>query len=77
MPLPTEPFVIGRWSRYKLAPDYHVSIEGVAYSVPYRLIGRHVDVFRTVMFRTWSASSTRASGLRPMPARMPNRGGQR
>jgi hypothetical protein len=47
-PLPTEPFVIGRWSRYKLAPDYHVSIEGVAYSVPYRLIGRHVDVFCTV-----------------------------
>ena len=22
-PLPAEPFVIGRWSRYKLAPDYH------------------------------------------------------
>lgn len=33
MPLPAEPFVIGRWFRYKLAPDYHVSIEGVAYSV--------------------------------------------
>jgi transposase len=48
MPLPAEPFVIGRWFRYKLAPDYHVCIEGVAYSVPYRLIGRHVDVFCTV-----------------------------
>jgi transposase len=47
-PLPAEPFVIGRWSRYKLAPDYHVSIEGVAYSAPYRLIGRPVDVFCTV-----------------------------
>jgi hypothetical protein len=47
-PLPAEPFVIGRWSRHKLAPDYHVSIEGVAYSAPYRLIGRHVDVFCTV-----------------------------
>src|SRR4051794_9721465 len=47
-PLPAEPFVIGRWSRYKLAPDYHVSIAGVAYSAPYRLIGRHVDVFCTV-----------------------------
>src|SRR4051795_2577093 len=34
--------------RYKLAPDYRVSIEGVAYSVPYRLIGKHVDVFSTV-----------------------------
>jgi len=59
-PLPAEPFVIGRWSRYKLAPDYHVSIEGVAYSVPYRLIGRHVDVFCT-----WSASSTRGRGPGP------------
>jgi len=47
-PLPAEPFVIGRWFRYKLAPDYHVSVEGVAYSVPYRLIGKHVDVFCTV-----------------------------
>ncbi len=47
-PLPAEPFVIGRGSRYKLAPDYHLSIEGVAYSVPYRLIGQSVDVFCTV-----------------------------
>ena len=47
-PLPAEPFVIGRWYRYKLASDYHVSIEGVAYSVPYPLIGKPVDVFCTV-----------------------------
>jgi transposase len=47
-PLPAEPFVIGRWSRHKLAPDYHVTIEGVAYSAPCRLVGQHVDVFRTV-----------------------------
>jgi transposase len=46
-PLPAEPFVIGRWYRYKVAPDYHISLEGVAYSVPYRLIGQHVDVYRT------------------------------
>jgi hypothetical protein len=37
-PLPPEPFAIGRWSRLKVPPDYHVGIEGVAYSVPYRLI---------------------------------------
>jgi hypothetical protein len=58
--------------RYKLAPDYHVSIEGVAYSVPYRLIGRHVDVFSTV-----SLVSIFHKGSRPMPARRPNRGGRR
>lgn len=46
-PLPAEPFVIGRWSRSKVAPDYHVTVEGVAYSVPHRLIGQSVDVHRT------------------------------
>jgi len=45
--LPPEPFEIGRWCRHKVPPDYHVVIEGVAYSVPYRLIGKTVDVHRT------------------------------
>lgn len=45
--LPSEPFEIGRWCRHKVSPDYHVVIEGVAYSVPYRLIGKTVDVHRT------------------------------
>ena len=64
--------MIGRWFRYKLAPDYHVSIEGVAYLVPYRLIGKNVDVFRTVSL---VSIFHKASGSRPMPARMPNWGG--
>src|SRR5215203_5102543 len=46
-PLPPEPFVIGRWSRLKVPPDYHVGVEGVAYSVPSRLIGQRVDIHRT------------------------------
>lgn len=46
-PLPPEPFVVGRWERYKLGPDYHVSIEGVAYSAPFGLIGKLVDVHCT------------------------------
>ena len=45
--LPPEPFAIGRWSRLKVPPDYHVNVEGVAYSVPYRLIGQRVDIHRT------------------------------
>jgi hypothetical protein len=65
MPLPAEPFVIDRWSRYK-----RLSRQRRGYSVPYRLIGRHVDVFRTV-----SLVSIFHKGLRPMPAR--NRGGRR
>ena len=45
--LPAEPFVIGRWERYKLGPDYHVRIDGVAYSAPFGLIGKPVDVHCT------------------------------
>ena len=45
--LPPEPFEIGRWCRHKVPPDYHVVIEGVAYSGPFRLIGKTVDVHRT------------------------------
>jgi hypothetical protein len=45
--LPREPFVIGRWRRFKLGSDYHVCIEGVAYSVPFGLIGKRIDVHCT------------------------------
>jgi len=45
--LPCEPFAIGRWQRFKLASDYHVSIDGVAYSAPFGLIGKPVDVHST------------------------------
>ena len=45
--LPCEPFAIGRWQRFKLASDYHVSIDGVAYSAPFGLIGKLVDVHST------------------------------
>jgi hypothetical protein len=37
--LPSEPFEIGRWHRFKLGSDYHVCINGVAYSAPSGLIG--------------------------------------
>ena len=39
--------MIGRWSRFKVPPDYHVSVEGVAYSAPYRLIGQRIDIHRS------------------------------
>jgi hypothetical protein len=45
--LPCEPFAIGRWQRFKLGSDYHVSIDGVAYSAPFGLIGKLVDVHST------------------------------
>ena len=46
--LPSEPFEIGRWQRFKLGSDYHVRIDGVAYSAPFGLIGKPVDVYCTV-----------------------------
>jgi hypothetical protein len=45
--LPLEAFAIGRWQRFKLGSDYHICIDGVAYSVPFGLIGKPVDVHYT------------------------------
>jgi len=45
--LPSEHFEIGRWQRFKLGSDYHVCINGVAYSAPSGLIGKPVDVYCT------------------------------
>jgi transposase len=42
--LPSAPFVIGTWSRGKVRAHYHVTVDGVAYSIPHRLIGAVVDV---------------------------------
>ena len=43
-PLPAEPFQIGEWSRRKVDLDYHVPAADHAYSVPYQLVGRQVDI---------------------------------
>jgi transposase len=43
-PLPVEPFELARWLTPKVGVDCHISVAGVLYSVPWRLIGRHVDV---------------------------------
>lgn len=46
-PLPDEPYVFARWSRPRVAPDYHVDIEGFFYSVPFGLIRETVDARAT------------------------------
>lgn len=43
-PLPAEPFELYEWRRCKVSPDYHVQCDHMRYSVPYRLVGRTVDV---------------------------------
>jgi transposase len=42
--LPAEPYAFASWKRCRVAPDYHVEVEGCFYSVPYRLIREAVDV---------------------------------
>jgi transposase len=43
-PLPEEPYAFAVWKRCRVAPDYHVEIDGCWYSVPYRLIRQLVDM---------------------------------
>jgi hypothetical protein len=43
-PLPAVRFRFAQWKRAKVAPDYHVEVDGHLYSVPFPLVGKHVDV---------------------------------
>ena len=43
-PLPKERFTIGYWKKAKVHIDYHISVDKSFYSVPFRLIGKQVDI---------------------------------
>lgn len=43
-PLPSERYEMCEWRSCKVAPDYHVTVDHMRYSVPFRLIGTQVDV---------------------------------
>lgn len=43
LPLPAAPFELARWLAPKVAPDCHVTIDRVLYSVPWAHIGKRVD----------------------------------
>src|SRR5208283_3595331 len=42
--LPNEPYAFAVWKRCRVAPDYHVEVDGHWYSTPFRLIRELVDV---------------------------------
>ena len=42
-PLPGEPYAFAVWKRCRVAPDYHIEIDGHGYSAPFRLIKELVD----------------------------------
>jgi transposase len=43
-PLPEQPYAFATWKKAKVHLDYHVEVERAYYSVPYKLIGKTVDV---------------------------------
>lgn len=43
-PLPPQPFELATWTQAKVAPDCHVQVARGLYSVPYRYIGKTLDV---------------------------------
>lgn len=47
LPLPASAFTLAQWSRAKVAQDVHVKSQKVLYSVPWKLIGQHVDIRAT------------------------------
>ena len=44
MPLPAERYEMCEWRSPKVAPDYHVVVDYMRYSVPYRLVKEQTDV---------------------------------
>lgn len=44
LPLPDEPFEIARWAKPTVHPDCHVQVDTRFYSIPWRYIGRVIDV---------------------------------
>ncbi|MFE5596549.1 hypothetical protein [Streptomyces sp. NPDC056549] len=47
LPLAPTPFVLARWSTATVGPHIHIKVGRTLYSVPWKLIGRRVDVRST------------------------------
>ncbi|MFI6056516.1 IS21 family transposase [Streptomyces violascens] len=48
-PLPRTPFVLAKWSTATVGPDIHIKAGRTLYSVPWKLIGKKVDVRSTAV----------------------------
>ena len=59
-PLPAERYEMCEWRSCKVAPDYHVTVDYMHYSVPFQLIGEQVDV------RLTDLKLTVMSGAKPV-----------
>jgi transposase len=43
-PLPATPYELASWKQATIQYNYHISVDGMLYSVPYEYIGKKVDV---------------------------------
>lgn len=46
-PLPRQPYELAEWKKCRVAPDYHVEVDGHFYSVPYQLLKKEIDARAT------------------------------
>jgi transposase len=68
--LPAGRYSYAAWKRVKVAPDYHVEVEGCFYSVPFTLVAQHVDVrISPGIVEVCSGGKRVASHLRPVGRR--------
>jgi transposase len=81
VPLPAEPYQYAEWRRARVAPDYHVEVQGHFYSVPSRMIRQVVEVRATettieVFHRGTRIASHARSGVKrrhtTIPEHMPS-----
>jgi transposase len=64
-PLPTTPYVFAEWKRARANIDYHVSLDGHYYSVPYQLVHHEVELrFSATVIEIFHKGQRVASHLR-------------
>lgn len=64
-PLPTTPYVFAEWKRARANIDYHVSLDGHYYSVPYQLVHHEVELrFSATVVEIFHKGQRVASHLR-------------
>jgi hypothetical protein len=69
-PLPADRYELAEWKTAKVNIDYHISVEGHLYSVPYRLVGAEVSVRLTATMLEVLQHGTRVAAH----ARSPHKG---
>lgn len=64
-PLPATPYVFAEWTRARVNIDYHVSLAGHCYSVPYQLVHHEVELrFSATVVEIYHRGQRVASHLR-------------